>query len=97
MIITLANGYGNTALHEAVNHGGPIELISLLLQSGASVSLKNHKGSEALHFLCYGSNPVLQSTEIARELIAAGADVNSRDNRDATPILACASSGRYFS
>lgn len=91
-----ANGYGNTALHEAVQHGGPVALISLLLQSGANVSLRNHKGSEALHFLCYGSNPALQTIEIARELISAGADINSRDNRGATPILVCASSGRYF-
>ena len=50
----VGNGYGNTALHEAcrMGHGA---VINILLEHGADVNAKNHKGSTPLHMFCYGN------------------------------------------
>ena len=47
------NGYGNTALHEACRAGSAATILCLL-QNGADVNAKNHKGSSPLHTYCYG-------------------------------------------
>lgn len=53
-MFSLGNGYGNTALHEACRMGYAAT-INTLLEHGADVNAKNHKGSTPLHMFCYGN------------------------------------------
>lgn len=72
--------------------------INTLLEHGADVNAKNHKGSTPLHMFCYGNPKAgdkdLHSRALCEVLIKNGAQVNTPDNRGATPLLVCAASGR---
>mmetsp|Transcript_12638 Transcript_12638/g.12273 ORF Transcript_12638/g.12273 Transcript_12638/m.12273 type:complete len:273 (+) Transcript_12638:139-957(+) len=92
------NTYGNTALHASIRKGS-IEASRLLINAGSHVNLANHKGSTALHFLCYtdrisSSEASKQTIELAKLLVSSMADVNARDHKGMTPILVCCVSGR---
>jgi hypothetical protein len=52
-LVCTGNGYGNTALHEACRLANG-NTIRSLLQAGADVNIRNHKGSTPLHVFCYG-------------------------------------------
>ena len=56
-----------------------IEVVRLLLQSGANPNLRNHDGDTALIFCA-------NSTDMALLLIKAGADVNVEDNQGRTAL-----------
>ena len=74
--------FGNTLLMNVAN---PAEA-DMLLKAGADVKIQNKHGSTALHAVCHNTdNPA----EIARILIAAGADPNARDDHRWTPLLNC--------
>lgn len=90
-LYVVANGYGNSALHEAA-HGGHAEVVSALLNAGANVHLTNHKGSTPLHFACFSEHA--DSETIVRQLLTAGADANASDHTGMTPLLVCCSQGR---
>lgn len=47
---------GKTALHVAA-HQGHIEIVKLLLQSGASVNAKDNDGDTCLHYAAFGNQP----------------------------------------
>ena len=76
-----------TALYAAVENGswkhegadGP-EVVRLLLEAGADPKIEAPYGSTVLHI--FGVNPT-----IARQLIAAGANVNARDRLGQTPLF----------
>lgn len=94
LIYLLANGYGNTPLHEACHHRN-LEVSTFLLKHGANVNATNHKGSTPLHTLCYTINSY-HGMDLLKLLIDSGANVNHADNRGMTPILVCCTSGRYL-
>jgi ankyrin repeat protein len=91
--VNAANCYGNTGLHEACRQGYKT-IAEMLLAHKASATQSNHKGSSALHFLCYGESATDHPISLAKKLVEAGADVNARDHRGVTPLLACCTSGR---
>jgi len=43
------SSYGRTALHEAALHGR-VEVVELLLENGADVNAKNHRGETPLFY-----------------------------------------------
>ncbi|MCG8340037.1 MAG: ankyrin repeat domain-containing protein [Cytophagales bacterium] len=57
------------------------EVISSLLDAGASVNVKNNWGETPLHGAAKGG-----LVEVMQVLIAAGANVNAEDNRGETPL-----------
>jgi len=87
--INATNGYGNSALHIAARNGNN-DVVSLLLKHNAIVNIQNKKGSIALHFACYSET---SSDHIVNELLKAGADIEMKDNRGLTPLLAICKTG----
>jgi ankyrin repeat protein len=90
----LANGYGNTALHEACINGS-VSTIEHLLVSGAKVNAENHKGSTPLHLYCYGERKSDHTLDGLRVLLENGANIEAADHRGTTPLLVCCASGRF--
>ena len=87
------NGYGNTALHEALRVKNFL-MAESLVAAGADLNLANKKGSTPLHFMCYDEIPRDDCVPFARSLIARGANVNTADGKGMTPLLVCCASGR---
>ena len=63
------------------DRGGNIRCIKELLDLGAEVNVRNHKGETALH--CASKAGFNEVTEL---LISHGADVNVKDNQGLTPL-----------
>jgi hypothetical protein len=61
------------------------------------VSIKNNKGSTALHFACYEEHRSEESLLLAKALLLAGgeSEVDVTDSRGMTPLLVCCTTGRY--
>lgn len=75
-----ADGSGKTALHWAASSGNK-EIISVLLEAGASVRSEDAGKRTPLHYAAReGRN------EAARLLLDQGADVNAKDQHDLTPL-----------
>ena len=73
-----------TPLH-SVSFMSNLETTRLLLENGANIHAKNVQGRTALHIMSqclYRSQPALVEL-----LLSRGADVNERDNNQATPFL----------
>jgi ankyrin repeat protein len=81
---------GDTALHVAAA-AYEREIAEALLARGASVSARNRRGAEPLHYAADGIpgsptwNPAAQEA-IVRCLIEAGADPNAADKSGVTPL-----------
>jgi ankyrin repeat protein len=81
---------GDTALHIAASAHAP-EIATMLLSRGASVSARNRRGAEPLHYAADGIpgspawNPEAQEAVIQR-LLEAGADPNAADKSGVTPL-----------
>lgn len=87
-ILLLENGADPNAATDAMIYPlltairwGRSELVSLLIQHKASVTVCNTDGQTALHLAMLEGN-----AHIVRELINAGANINARDARGETPI-----------
>jgi len=78
-------------LHIAARRGH-VEMVNLLLASGADVNQPDHEGASALHFAVRSGN-----NEIAELLIINGAEVNARDNEEYTPLHNAAWNGHLQS
>lgn len=72
-----------------IRRGAPVE-IRVLLNRGASVHTRGHEGETPLHWACFWGDQ-----ELARECLAAGADVNAAADDGSTALmLAAAVQGR---
>ena len=73
---------GDQPLHFACWHKHP-PMVQLLIGRGAVVNARGDFGKTPLHYAVMDGNPqtteIARGTEIVRMLIAAGADVNARD------------------
>jgi ankyrin repeat protein len=78
--VNLADGFGNTPLHEAVRLGEP-ELAAFLIESGADVNVADGSGDTPLHEAIRRGK-----SELAILLIESGADVNVADGSGDTPL-----------
>ena len=60
------------------------------------VSIKNNKGSTALHFACYEEHRSEESLLLAKAFLLAGgeSEVDVTDSRGMTPLLVCCTTGR---
>ena len=87
--INAQNGYGNSALHIACKNGFN-DVVTLLLKNNAMINLQNKKGSTPMHFACYSDTP---SDHIVNQLLNAGADIEMKDTRGLSPLLAVCKSG----
>ncbi|KAI3316527.1 ankyrin [Xylariaceae sp. AK1471] len=80
----LANG--STALLMALKNGN-VDLVELLIEHGADMSLVDEKGNGILHCLAVGSNTTSPARpELIQRLHEAGADVNLRNYKGQTPL-----------
>lgn len=83
--------FGYAPIHMAAS-GSRVEIVDLLLRSGAKVELRNERGQSALHLACQANSrdPVPQPEERAlatiRLLLRAGADCSARDRWEGTPM-----------
>ncbi|TYZ61657.1 hypothetical protein PybrP1_010656 [[Pythium] brassicae (nom. inval.)] len=85
-LVDLQNQFGNTPLHIAARTGS-VGCVTRLLEADAKVSLTNVNGSGPLHHACYCERPNLA---VVKLLVAAGADVNARDEQGCSPIIIAA-------
>lgn len=77
-----AGAKSGNVLHEAVR-GGQLVLVTKLLDSGASLSTPNFRGSYPLHYAAAGEHGC---PDIVRLLVSRGADVNVLDSKGRTPL-----------
>jgi len=88
---TMALSQSDQALIDAAGRGDA-SAVRQLLSQGASVHARDGQGRTALLAATHAAPGV--GTEAARLLIAAGGDVNAKDNIDDTPYLYAAAEGR---
>lgn len=79
---------GNTPLHTAVMLHGSIEVLSLIIESGADLTLVNLQGESPLHSAVNASY-----FEAARLLVEDGADPFLKNNRGKSPVVLAFESG----
>jgi Ankyrin repeats (3 copies) len=78
-----------TDLMRAAKNGDPVE-VKRLIQNGANVTDRDQDGQTALSFACEGGAGNL---EVLRNLVAAGAEVNSVDRAAWTPLHVATATG----
>ena len=79
--------YGSRPLHCAASHGDA-KLVSLLVEAGANVNAADGYGATALHSAATegGGGHEKARTDCVKVLLAAGADVDARNNDGRTPL-----------
>ena len=60
---------------------GGIKVVELLLENGADASWTNNKGSSLLHFLGYSPMSDRDKKAVARKLIEAGVNIDTKVRR----------------
>jgi len=76
------------------NYAG--ECISLLVNAGASLSVKDDNGRTALHYLAaMGGQPLFFVRSITNKFATSKADLEARDNEGNTPLLIAARTGTH--
>jgi len=71
---------GHTAL-QAASQNGHLEVLRLLLRSGADLELEDKDGDRAVHHAAFGDEPGVMEV-----IAAAGADLNARNKRRQTAL-----------
>ena len=78
--VDIRDGNGDTALHKAVREGH-LQVIQVLVSSGADVDMKNKFGNTALHWAAHEGH-----LQVVQHLLSSGADVNVKDNDGYTAL-----------
>jgi ankyrin repeat protein len=104
--INAQDDYGTTALMRAAGNGN-LDIVKFLLQAGAEVNTRDNHGETALMYtlthevfeLSKIPPETIESTAqeivvVIQELIAAGADVNAKDNDGETALMKAAQEGK---
>jgi ankyrin repeat protein/DNA-directed RNA polymerase subunit RPC12/RpoP len=73
----------------AVQYGGNVETVRLLLEKGANASAKDNKGRTPLHYAAMSGN-----VEIVKLLLEKGAAVNAKDYDGVTALILAAGCGQ---
>ena len=73
---------GNTPLHDAAYSNNNPEVITALIDAGASVGVRDDAGNTPLHDAAYSN----KNPEVITALIDAGALVDARDDAGNTPL-----------
>lgn len=82
--ISALDDHGNGVLHYACQSKiYVLELLTLLIEAGASPDVKNDEGNTPLHFLCYISPSY---RDVMHYLIKHGAPVNDQNKYGMTPL-----------
>lgn len=79
---------GWTPLHVAVDRNAD-QIVGLLLAKGANIDARNNSGESVLHFVAS------VSFNLYRLLLENSADIDPRDEYDATPLIYAAGNGRH--
>ena len=91
--VNVTNEIEQTPLQLACYKGeaDKLEIVQTLLKAGADAKAVSISGDSALHYAVKNARYHAESREddIYHALIEAGADVNARNNRGATPIFDC--------
>ncbi|KAF9185814.1 hypothetical protein BGZ50_002854 [Haplosporangium sp. Z 11] len=80
-LVNIADRHGNTPLHFAVEYGGVLEVVSVLVKEGADIEQRNTRGLKPLDVV-RGE----QSEEMRRILESGRAKATSEGNEDGAPI-----------
>ena len=86
--VDIRDGNGDTALHKAAR-GGHLQVIQVLVSSGADVNMKNKFGNTALHIAAHEGH-----LQVVQHLLSSGADVNMKDNDGDTALHMAARGGQ---
>jgi ankyrin repeat protein len=86
------NGEGMTALMLAANLGN-LEMVEVLIDSGADVNAADERGFTALFHGCYNAEHDRGYPDVVRALIDAGADVETRIVFGVRPLMYAAGYG----
>lgn len=83
--------YGNTPLNYAVI-SGRIKFVDCLIKANCDANIANHFGNTAIYWLIDYYN-IYEDTNIPRDLISLGADIDIQDDKGDTPLHKAAFSG----
>lgn len=89
--VNARNAHGMTPLMTAPALAG-LDALSFLIAHGADVKAADNDGWTALHYAAYAPQGI-RSPAAVNVLAAAGANVNARDKKGATPLIRLAESG----
>jgi len=84
--IDISNLNGDTALHIAAFRDS-IEIVSILLEHGASIYAKNKSGQNPIHVACANGNTTLLRVLLEKHSIEITRIVRERDLQGNTPLL----------
>ena len=85
--------YDTILLHSASYYGRP-EMTRILLDHGVNSNAKNHRGGAALHMVSRGRYDSEDGVRTTQLLLASGADVNTQDNDNDSPLHTASYNGK---
>ncbi len=80
----------NTALMHFIKRGD-LANTQAIIKAGAKLELKNNGGKTALATTPYTNTKHIKRTYMAKIVLNAGADINTQDKEENTPLMACLS------
>jgi len=78
--------HGSATILQIAAYRGDADIVKLLCKRGANLEARDKRqGTTALSLACYAD--MLHKENVVRTLIKAGADVNTQDNTNRTPLM----------
>ena len=75
--------YGRSPLHEACSLDY-VDMVEFLIQNGANIDIETFQKQKPIHFVAKND-----SCQCLTKLLAYGADINSLDKKNRTPLQVC--------